>query len=165
MVTEVESEQLTELNKLVDEIKRGQRVMFLPPGYSRFIAVNILLIVSFITLFAPIVTIIGSDWVMWQKAVAQFAVILGAVFCIIPPAFLVTRGKKKVRLWFVLLPSALACIAALLVVAGLVLDNPAIQRQAPLLYVSVIISSLIAFLAQSAAYQVLTHFYYLLHKK
>lgn len=165
MVTEVESEQLTELNKLVDEIKQGQRVVFLPPGYSRFIAVNILLIASFITLFAPVVTIIGSGWEIGQKAAAQIIVILSTVLCIIPPAFLITRGKKKIRYWFVLLASALAFIAALIVVSGLMLDNSAIQGQAPLLYLSIIISSLVAYLAQSAPYQVLTHFYYLLHKK
>lgn len=165
MVAHVNNERLIELEKLVESIKQGQRVVFLPPGIASFIAVNILLIASFVTLFAPMLSIIGSDWEMGKKAAGQFGVILLAVACIVPPALLITRGRKSLCRWFILLSSALAFIAALMVVSGMLMNIQAIQDQTPPLYVCIITSSLAAFLAQSANYQVLAHFYYLIHKK
>lgn len=165
MVTRASDERLIELEKLVESIKQGQRVVLLPPGIASFIAVNLLLIASFITLFAPILTIIGSDWEMAQKAAGQFGVVLLAVVCIVPPALLITRGRKDLQRWFVLLSSILAFIAALMVVTGMLMDIQAIRDQRPPLYVCIITSSLAAYLARSASYQALTHFYYLLYKK
>lgn len=94
MVNEKENSRFKELEKLIESIKQGQRVVLFPPGILSFIAVNILLIASFITFFAPVMTIIGSDWQMSEKASGQFFVIILAVLCIVPPALLITRGKK-----------------------------------------------------------------------
>ena len=153
-----------ELEKLVESIKQGQRVVIFPPGIVSFIAVNILLIASFITFFAPVMTIIGNDWQMSEKAGGQFFVIFLAVICIVPPALLITRGKKILQRWFILLPSALAFMAALMVVVGLMGNNEAIKHQFPPFYICIITSSLAAFLAQTNRYKMLTVFYYLLHK-
>ncbi|MCW8935152.1 MAG: hypothetical protein OQK98_10545 [Gammaproteobacteria bacterium] len=164
MVSEKENAHFSELEKLVESIKQRQQVVIFPPGIASFIAVNILLIASFITFFAPVMTIIGDDWEMSQKAGGQFLVILLAVICIVPPAILITRGKKNLQRWFILLSSALAFMAALMVVVGLTMNNEAIAYQSPPLYVCIITSSLAAFLAQTSHYKTLTLFYYLLHK-
>ena len=161
----MKSEQLSELESLVESIKQGQRVVFFPPGIAAFIAVNLLLIASFITLFAPIMSIMGSDWEMGQKAGGQFFVILLAIGCIVPPALFITRGRKNLRRWFTLLSSTLAFAAAIMVIIGMLMDIQALQNQAPPLYVCIITSSFAAFLTQSTSYQLLVQFYYLIYKK
>ena len=165
MVAPVNKERLVELEKLVESIKQGQRVVIFPPGCFSFAVVNVLLIFSFVTLFAPILSIISSNWEVGKQAIVQLASIPVFTVCIVPPAFLITRGRKGFQRWFVLLSSALALIAALTVCLGLLMDIKAIQYQAPSLYVSIIISSLTAFIAQSDNYRLFAHFYYLLHKK
>ena len=159
------SDQLSELEKLVESVRQGQRVVFLPPGIAAFVAVNLLLIASFITLFAPIMSVISSNWEMGQKATGQFLIILLAVGCIVPPALLITRGRKYMRRWFTLLSSAMAFVAALMVTTGMLMDIQALQNQAPPLFVCIITSSLAALLIKSNSYQLLTQFYYLVHKK
>jgi SNF family Na+-dependent transporter len=159
------TEPYTELESLVESIKQGQRVIFLPPGMMVFIAVNILLIGSFVTLFAPVLMAIGSDWEMKSKAITQLGMIVLAVLCIVPPAILITRGRKQFQQWFKLLSSALACLAALTLVAAMTSGWQDLLEQSPPLYICIIISSLAAYLAQSRRYTVLTQFYYLLHRK
>lgn len=160
-----ENEQYPELEKLVSSIKSGEQTIVNPPGLSYFVAVNILLLFSFITLFAPIMSISSSDWKIEQRVTAQFIVILLSVACIVPPAILITRGYKNLQRWFVVLASAFASIAALLVITGMLFEIGTIQHQTPPLTVCIIISSLVALLARSTGYSMLVNYYYLLHRK
>lgn len=165
MLKQLSDEQHTELDKLVESIKQGERVIAQPPGLAYFVAVNLLLIFSFITLFAPIVNILSSDWNIEQRVTAQFIVILLSIVCIVPPAILITRGYKNLQRWFILLATAFAIIATLLVITGTLFNIQAIQHKAPPLYVCIIISSLAALLARSGGYSMLVNFYYLLYRK
>ncbi len=67
------------MEKLVDSIKQGQRAALFPPGIANFIAVNILLIISFLTLLSPLLKVMGTEWEVSTQATAQLFSILIAI--------------------------------------------------------------------------------------
>ncbi len=165
MVAPEKNQQFPELEKLVDSIKQGQRVVLFPPGIVNFIAVNILLIISFVTFSSPLLNVIGAEWKVSTQATAQLFSILIAIISIVIPALFITRGRKKLQRWFLFLSSFLAFSAALVIVLGSIMNVESLQSQTPLLAVCIVLSSIAAFLAQSSGYRTLVYFYFLMRKK
>lgn len=162
MVTPTEDPHYPELEKLVKEIKQGKRIVLYPVGMVSFIAVIMLLIVSFVTLTAPLIDVIGNDWEIGAKGnVQMFGVLLGTL-CIVPPGVLISRGKKELLRWFIFFSTFLALSAAISIVIGYMFN---IEIHSSVLFISLATASLATFLARSARCRALTYFHYYLHKK
>jgi len=61
VVTPTEDSSYPELEKLVNEIKQGKRIVLYPVGGLSFVAVIMVLIVSFVILTSPLIYVIGSE--------------------------------------------------------------------------------------------------------
>jgi len=162
VVTPTKDSQYPELEKLVKEIKQGKRIVLYPVGGVSFVAVIMLLIVSFVTLTSPLIYVIGNDWEIGVKGNTQMFGVLLAGLCILFPSALIIFGKKKLQRWFIFFSAFIAFSAAISIVAGYLFD---IEINSISLFISLATASLATYLAQSARYRAFTYFRFFLHRK
>jgi len=146
VVAPTEDSSYPELEKLVNEIKQGKRIVLHPVGGLSFVAVIMVLIVSFVTLSAPLISVIGSDWEIDTRGSAQFFAMLVGAFFIFFSAFI-------------------AISAAISIVTVYLLNIEISQFDLMALFISLATASLATYLAQSARYRAFTYFRFFLHRK
>ena len=148
-------DELVKINKLVDSVTTGERIVLFPPGLWSIIMTILLLIVSTVTLSGFLISIYGVDLEASSKAAFQFAGMLAVLLFVIIPGLMIFRGKKKSR-------SVMKAYAWLLVAGNLFLLIVMTKWPAVL---SVLVALLAVYLAGSRWFIGCSEFYFLLKQK
>lgn len=87
--------ELSELQKIADEVRSGRRVILFPPGQAFFVSVILLSIAAFGLTTVFVSAALTSALELSVRANIQFFFVLLVVPLVVFPGIMITRGKKR----------------------------------------------------------------------
>ena len=106
---------LPELEKIVSEVKSGNRVILFAPGTSSFILGQLIGIAAFVFLIGSLGKLLGSQLTTGTSAMLQLGLILVAVGCNVFPGIMLIRGHKQYRTGLIWISRTLIVLALILI--------------------------------------------------
>lgn len=153
--------ELEELNKIVDSIKSGNRIVLFPPGLFIFISTILLLIFSTVILSGSLVSSFGDNLTQQTKAIIQFSTFIPVIAFVIAPSFMLTRGGKKyasIKEIFIIILTTISLISA-------VISFITVSKYSTPFIVSTIFSFCAYLLIKSSHYLLFKEFFFLLKNR
>ena len=98
----MDKEKHPELQKVAEQIARGQRVVLFPPGGWSLIATIMLLIASTVACGASAISLLAGDFPPQKKAILQLLSLMGIALFVLFPALKVVHGNKLFKTAMVL---------------------------------------------------------------
>lgn len=151
------------LERLVDEVLAGERIILLPPGWLSFILSQLLLLVGCVVLGGSLINSFGTDAAVTEKVSWQIAVLLMYLMVVLLPGLLVTKGLPRAALWVRVVSICVVLLSGALLITSLLWEESTLSFK-PLLLSTVTTTSAL-FLQHTSYYQLFVGFFWLKRHK